>query len=173
MSASIQLSHDFDFEKGHQFVNGIQTVLHCHHYLVLFTQLADDAERLNGPALMFEAAEETFYHALKRYFERTGITEIPDRTAISEQYFSAVGLGNIRLTAKPEGGTATMSASQIDQAWLKRWQQRGKPVNFFGQGFLAGALAAIFDKNPGAYAVAETASLVSGDPESKFEITLK
>ena len=38
------LDHHFDRESCRHTVNGLSSVLHCHHYASLYCQLADDAD---------------------------------------------------------------------------------------------------------------------------------
>ena len=62
-----EIDHRFDQNSDRHYVNGACTVLHCHHYATLCTQLADDAKEFEGERLLKEAAEETFYGVLKDY----------------------------------------------------------------------------------------------------------
>ena len=38
-----EIDHRFDPVKNRHYLNGFCSVLHCHHYATLYTQLADDA----------------------------------------------------------------------------------------------------------------------------------
>jgi hypothetical protein len=162
---------EFDLKRMRHYLNGTQTVLHCHHYASLFTQLACDAEHLNGPALLSEAAAETFYPILKDYYINNHILEFSDRISIAEQYFAYIGLGDLRFEFAPGRGTAILRHSHIDEGWLKKWGANPERVNFIGEGFIGAACAAIFDLRIDAeIAVKETQSIVMGASRSKFEI---
>ena len=64
------IDHRFDPVSNRHYLNDVCTVLHCHHYATLYTQLADDAEDFHGVRLMVEAAEDTFYEVLSKYYEK-------------------------------------------------------------------------------------------------------
>jgi predicted hydrocarbon binding protein len=163
----------FDSKRMRHYVNGELTVLHCHHYASLFSQLADDAKLLHGDKLMCQAAEETFYPILSDYFANNGIRDIVDRTSVAEDYYRFIGMGEVRINVQGNRGTAEMLHSHVDEGWLKKWNRHERPVNFIGQGFLAAAFAAISGSKIGSYTVSETQSIVSGASTSKFEIENK
>ncbi len=162
---------EFDLKRMRHYLNGTQTVLHCHHYASLFTQLACDAEHLKGPALLSDAAAETFYPILKDYYINNNIMEFSDKISIAEQYYAFSGLGDIRFQFATERGTAILKHSHIDEGWLKKWGANTERVNFIGEGFIRAACAAIFDlKIDADIAIKETQSIVMGASRSKFEI---
>lgn len=169
MTATLKIAQHVDPKTLRMYVNDTFTVYHCHHYTTLFTQLAEDAKELKGSTLMVETAEFTFHAVLTKYFADNGISDPTDRASIAEQYFSFVGLGEVKVSVKE--GSAEMAHSHVDEGWISKWGKRTKPVNFIGQGFLAGAFAAIMNSGTGSYAVTETQSIVSGAGTSKFSIT--
>lgn len=173
MTVQFNANQVFDGERMRHYLNDELSVLHCHHYSTLFTQLADDADWLSGPQLLAESAEESFHGVLGRYFETHGIEDIEERTAIVEQYYSHIGLGQVALKTNEQGWTADMPHAHVDEGWIKKWGQRDKAVNFIGQGFLAAATAAIHGEPCGTYRVVETQSIVKGADTSKFNITRK
>ncbi len=167
----LKTSQKFDSDRMRHYLNGRQTVLHCHHYLTLFTQMAWDAENFNGPKLLIQSSAETFYSMLWDYYKKNRITEICDRISIAEQYFRFVGLGSIRFEFWGRNGLATMPYSHIDEGWMKKWGQAQKRVNFIGQGYIQAACAAIFDlRSPDKINVEETQSIVCGASTSSFTI---
>jgi predicted hydrocarbon binding protein len=174
MAASFQVVHKFDPIKKRHYLNDWNSVLHCHHYSTLYTQLAIDAEELGGVANLVKAGEKVFGGLLKDYYEKSGVDSVEDRVEVAKQYWKNVGMGLIDITVTGESsGLAQMDYSHLDEGWLKKWGGTNRPVNFFTQGFLAGACAAIFNKPLGSYFVEETKSLVKGDDVSEFAISLK
>jgi len=173
MSVEFKATQIFDDERMRHYLNGELSVMHCHHYSTLFSQLADDAEMFNGPTLLAEAAEESFYPILNKYFEENDIDSLEDRTSIAEQYYGFVGLGQVKITPRDQGGSAQMQHSHVDEGWKKKWGTRNDAVNFIGQGYLAAALSAINSDGCGTYKVQETQSIVSGADTSEFTITRK
>lgn len=169
-----EIDHRFDPCSNRHFMNGACTVLHCHHYATLYTQLADDAKDFEGERLLKEAAEETFYGVLKDYFDQKNMTSLEDRVAIAERYWKTVGMGLIRFTGIGKySATAEMEYSHIDEGWLKNWGGRNEPVNFITSGFVAAVIALANNKPSKSFAIQETRSLVRGDDKSLFEATLK
>ena len=173
MSISLNTKQVFDKQRMRHYLNGELSVLHCHHYSTLFTQLADDADWLNGPQLLAESAEESIYPVLSKYFNDENVSSMEDRIAIAEQYYAHVGLGQVTILASGQEWNAEMPHAHVDEGWIKKWDTRNKAVNFIGQGFLAAAVAAINNEQPGSYRVAEIQSIVKGAETSKFTITKK
>jgi predicted hydrocarbon binding protein len=147
--------------------------MHCHHYSTLFSQLADDAQMFQGPKLLSDASEESFYPVLVKYFQENNVSSIEERAAIAEQYFSFIGLGQIQINVTDQDCSAQMKHSHVDEGWIKKWGKRDEPVNFIGQGYLAAAFSAINGQECGSYKVQETQSIVSGQTTSQFTITRK
>jgi len=173
MDVQLKLEEHFDPERKRHYTNGHQTVYHCHHYSTLYTQLAVELEGEGAVDIMLSVADESFGGWLKDYFESQGVTDREERTRLAELYWKNAGMGLVSIETSDEGsGTATMPYSHLDEGWLKKNKPTDRSVNFFTQGFLAGAFAAIYDKPHGSYQVVETKSLVTGDDESAFEIKL-
>jgi len=168
-----EIDHKFDPIRNRHYLNGVCTVLHCHHYATLYTQLADDAADFQGVRLLKEAAEDTFYSALKDYYEQKGIENVEDKITIAEQYWQVVGMGLIRFTGVGKyAAIAVMEYSHIDEGWLKKWGGRDKPVNFFTCGFVSAVAALVNDKPPRSFKTEESKSLVCGDDISQFKAVL-
>jgi predicted hydrocarbon binding protein len=169
-----EIDHHFDPGSSRHYMNGSCTVLHCHHYATLYTQLADDAKDFEGEKLLKEAAEDTFYEVLNDYFNKRNMTTLEERISIAEQYWKAVGMGLIRFTGIGKyAATAEMEYSHIDEGWLKKWGSRNKPVNFITAGFVAAAIALANNKPPRSFVVKEIQSLLQGDDKSAFEAILR
>lgn len=173
MTTELQMQHHFDPDRNRQYLNDELTVFHCHHYASLYSQLADDAKLFDGARLLAEAAEESFFPVLSKYFKENGIEDQDKRAQVAEQYFSYVGLGQLHLSMNDDGGAAEMPYSHVDEGWLNKWSSRPEPVNFIGQGFLSAAFSAVTDRPAGSFSVEETESIVAGDPSSKFKVSRK
>ena len=163
--------HQFDPERCRHADNGLQTVLHCHHYASLYCQLADDAEQFNGRDLLKRASEMAFWEVLEKYFRDNHVNELDERIALVEEYWSFSGFGTLKFDHVGElSAAAHMDHSHVDEGWIKKWGQRDKPVNFIGQGYVAAAMAAVHDLPVGSYTVYETQSIVSGADSSRFSL---
>lgn len=161
----------YDRRRNRHVMNGQVTVLHCHHYATLYSQLADDATIVDGRALLRQASELSFHAALSSYFETYGIADLEDRVALAEEYWSLAGMGTLRFERVGAlSASARMDHSHVDEGWIKKWGKREAPVNFIGQGYVSAAMAAVYDLPPGSFVTRETASIVAGADASRFAV---
>lgn len=169
------IERKFDPSKYRHYINETNSVLHCHHYAALYTQLADDAgELFDGPGILYETAAESFYPILKEYFEEHNINELNERVKIIEQYWAFSGMGQLIITnSSVDESEAEMPFSHVDSGWIKKWGNREKSVNFITNGYLAAAFAAIHNLPLNSFEVTETQSIVSGAKKSQFKIIKK
>jgi hypothetical protein len=164
----------YDPTRARHYVNQENTVLHCHHYTSLYTQLADDATLFDGKALLRDNTAETFWGVLDNYMGSNQVTSTAARIAAAEQYWAFCGMGHLRFEeCSPTGGTVEMTHSHVDEGWVKKWGKRTQPVNFITQGYLAAAFSVIHDQPWRQFQVTETQSIVSGAEKSIFSITRK
>lgn len=172
--AELKLKHKFDPNRKRHYLNNQLTVLHCHHYATLFTQLGlDSKEIVDGTRILKESIEDVFYEVLASYYKENNITDTPDRVDIAVQMFSAVGMGKMSVVSNAEsGGEIEMPHAYVDEGWLKKWGKYKSPVNFIGAGYIAGMFSAVFDRPPRTYAVTETQSMVMGAEKSQFKVTV-
>ena len=123
-----EIDHKFDPVKNRHYLNGDCTVLHCHHYATLYTQLALDAVDFEGVRHLTETSEDVFYDVLNRYYAEKEITDIAEKVEIAQQYWQASGMGLIRFTGVGKYEVvAEMEYSHIDEGWLKKWGGSDRP----------------------------------------------
>jgi hypothetical protein len=159
----------FDPRRCRHLLEGRTSVLHCHHYSTLYTQLADDCIMLDARGLLARVSAETFFEILSGLQRKHGWHSPAERLAAAERYYAFAGLGKLKIvSAGPDAGEAELERSHIDEGWVRKWGRRNEPVNFITQGFLAAAFAAAFDRTPSDYAVREIVSMVSGADRSRF-----
>lgn len=171
IKTSLGIKHDFNTLSNRHFLNGRQSVYHCHHYTTLYTQLAIDA---NETDLLSEVAENNFYSMLHDYFTDNNITETKDKIEISCQYYSAMGLGTISVKGAGPFSAVTLSDnSHIEKGWIAKWGEFDKPVNYIGCGYISAMLSAIFDKPTGSYKTVELESIVKGAETTIFKSFIK
>ncbi len=174
MTIPFQVNYRFDPQTCRHYLNDFCTVLHCHHFVSLYTQLADDAVHFEGERLLKETAEDTFYDVLTDYFTKHHHTTIADQIDIAEQYWQTVGMGKLHfLEVGKYTVRADMPSSHVDQGWLVKWGVKQQPINFITAGFVTAVAALVNHRPPRSYAVRELKSLVSGDEKSVFKATLK
>lgn len=172
--SELKLQHKFDSDRKRHYLNDQLTVLHCHHYATLFTQLALDAKELvDGPRILRETVEDVFYEVLSNYFKNNGVTDPKDRMDIAVQMFSAIGMGKMAVVSGDTGGgEIEMPHPHVDEGWLKKWGKYKGPVNFIGAGYVTGMFSAAFDKPARSYKVTEDRSRVMGAEKSHFKVTI-
>lgn len=170
-ATELVLDHRFDPMSCRHYVNGQVSVLHCHHYAALYTQLAMDCSMLDAKQLLADSAEDAYYEVLTSYYRKHDIADLQDRLTIAEQYYAASGLGQMRvMCAGGDAGEVELTHSHVDEGWLKKWGPSDKPVNYITAGFIAGLFAAAFDLPRRSFKVTETASIVAGSPKSRFNV---
>jgi len=99
-----EIDHLFDPVGNRHYLNGVCSVLHCHHYATLYTQLAIDATDFQGIRHLLEVSEDTFHDVLDQYFRKNEVVKLEDKIELAQQYWQAVGmgliLGNMKLLQK-------------------------------------------------------------------------
>lgn len=167
-SRQLNLKHEFNPSRMRHYLNGQLSVLHCHHYASLYTQLAIDAKETD---LLASVAEETFGDVLSHYFEENGVESLDDRIAAACDYYAAVGLGKMTVSyLGNDSGQIVLEESHVDKGWMKKWGQFDAPVNHIGRGYIAGMFSAIWDKPVRTFQVRETQSIVMGAETSSFKV---
>jgi len=163
----LPIKHEFDTNTKRHFLNGTQTVYHCHHYATLYTQLAIDADETQ---LMAEAAEDSFYPILKDFYQKDNITNLKDRIEIACQYYNAIGLGKLVVDYLGDNAAQVSNPhSHLELGWIKKWGKYDKPINYIGVGYISAMLAAILDQPVRSFSTFEVASIVVGDEETIFK----
>jgi len=169
-----ELDHKFDKLRSRHYINDKLSVLHCHHYATLYTQLADDIKWANGGDILKETSEDVFYDVLKKYYDDKCINSIEDKVRIAEDYYKAVGLGNMKFVTIGESfGKVELCNSHLDEGWIKKWGKKDEPVNFIGRGFISAVFSCINSKPVRSYEVEEVQSIVQGKEKSLFKVLLK
>jgi hypothetical protein len=169
-NAAFEIDHKFDAARKRHYLNGDCTVLHCHHYATLYTQLAMDATDFDGVRCLMETSEDVFFDVLSRYYTQKKIESIEDKIAVAQQYWQASGMGLLKFTGVGKYEVmAEMEYSHIDEGWLKKWGAADKPVNLITAGFVAACAALVNGKPPRTFEAKETKSLARGDEISAFK----
>jgi len=168
---AVKLEHEFDEKRCRHYLNGQLSVLHCHHYASLYTQLAMDAEFIDAKAILAQSAEDSFFDMLSDYYQaHPGLT--PDeKLEVGCRYYATTGLGQMKvLSARETSGEVALEHSHVDEGWIKKWSQHDKAVNFITCGYIAALFAAAYGKAARSYAVSEVESIVTGVDKSRFVV---
>lgn len=162
------LDKKFDAARKRHYLNGQLTVLHCHHYSTLYTQLAIDAGETE---LLTSVSFNTFYKVLYDYFKNNEIQSTDEKIDIASQYFSAFGLGKMEINYFGDvSGEVVLTSSHLDNGWIKKWGNSDKPVNYLAAGYIK-AMFSVINENPvDNYKVKEIKSIAMGDTFSLFQV---
>lgn len=165
---ALELKHKFDPERMRHYLNKHLTVLHCHHYSSLYTQLALDAGETD---LLVASSEASFRELIADYFEDQGVTGLEEKIHIACEYFSAMGLGKMKVQfLGDESGEVILERSHVDEGWIKKWSKTDKPVNYIGCGYISAMFSAILDQPIGVFFTREQESIVMGAEKSVFKV---
>ena len=172
--ADLQMERRFDPTRYRHYLNDHLTVLHCHHYATLFTQLALDAKDIvDGTEVLKQTAEDVFHGVLSDYFKKHGISDSGERMAVAVDMFSALGMGKMNASSFTEnGGRIDMPVPYLDEGWMKKWGKSKNAVNFIGAGYIAGMFSAVYGKPTRTYSVNESESKAMGAGQSVFDVTV-
>ncbi|MBN1593412.1 MAG: hypothetical protein JW941_09240 [Candidatus Coatesbacteria bacterium] len=167
---TVKYDHFFDEGTKRHKINGIQSVLHCHHYTSLYTQLAIDA---GETGLLTECARDAVRDILDNYFAANPeVDSIQKKIEIACQYYALVGLGTMKVHFLGDySGSVEVLSSHTDDGWMKKWGQYDRPVNYISAGFIEAMFEAVLGLPAGAFLAKETQSIVMGAKTSLFNVT--
>jgi len=166
----IEYDHTFDQKTNRHYINGILSVLHCHHYTCLYTQLALDA---GETTLLKECARDSFQDLLTQYFlKHPKHNTLEKKVSIASQYYSLLGLGKMEVKFIGRfSGAVELSFSHTDSGWIKKWGTYDKPINYITGGFIEALFAVCLNMPPNTYEAVEEQSIVMGAATSIFKVT--
>lgn len=145
-------------------------IFHCHHYNTFLQRSIQDAEYIDSAPFLVGAGAEIAYGQLAALFSEQGLRDVGQRKDLAQKIYSWAGFGTFDLSALSEtGGTVRTPNSHYAFSWRAKWEHASSPVCYFASGWLAGALAAIYDKPNGSYSVEHThCSAVASDSDCVF-----
>lgn len=168
MKPELKYEQRFDGMTKRQYINNINVVMHCHHFSVLYTQLAIDAGMTD---LLESSAREAFKEMLELYFQQNPTSQLEHKIHIGCQYFSMLGLGRmVVLYLGKNSCEIELLTSHVDQGWIKKWGSHDKPVNYISAGFIGALVEILLETSDSAFEVVETQSIVMGSKTSKFKV---
>lgn len=152
-------------------VGGEPMIFHCHHYNVFLQRTLLDAEYLDTRPLLVAAGTSVAYAQLRALFFADGVQDRPARARIAADIFRWAGFGRIDFTSLTAfGGMIEVPSSHYALGWKSKWSVSAEPVCFFVSGFVAGALAAIFDEAADAFEATESSCAACMGDVCAFEV---
>jgi predicted hydrocarbon binding protein len=143
-------------------------VIHSHHYNVALVRTVLGTEQIDSRSILETAAAELAFQTLRERAKserwRSGKRWLSEASAL----FRSSGLGVLELgSLSDEGGEVCVEESHFTEGWVAKYGVSSQPVCSVAAGFLAGALAAAFDKP---YKVTETSCVAEGKGQCRFKI---
>lgn len=170
----MELEHAFDEKRCRHYLNGQLSVLHCHHYASLYTQLAMDAEFIDAKTILAQSAEDSFFDMLSDSYQAHPELTPDEKLEVGCQYYAVIGLGQMKvLSAEETSGKVALEHSHVDEGWIKKWGKKDKAVNFITRGYIAALFATAYGKPMQSYIVSEVESIVTGAARSLFIVSSK
>lgn len=169
--STVEYHHHFDKKTNRHYINGILSVLHCHHYTCLYTQLALDAEETD---LLKECARESFRELLVHYFSTHTIDTLEEKIEIASQYYALLGLGKLKVNYMGlYSGSVELPFSHTDSGWIKKWGVYDKPINYISGGYIEALFEVCLELPAGSFEAVEEQSIVMGASHSIFKVRRK
>lgn len=112
--------------------------------------------------------KKIFKDVLSKYFKENNIIKLEDKIALSEDYFSKVGLGKMEI--KYDDNIVILTKSHVDEGWIKKWNTSEKSINYFGAGYISAVFSIIREKDINTDNVFEIKSIAMGNDISEFLI---
>jgi predicted hydrocarbon binding protein len=127
-----------------------------------------------GVHLLFQSAEESNYLIFRYLVDQySQIKTAKSKLEMAATLFQYCGLGVIHFqTIDISGGRIISPSSHHVTGWLAKYGRRHTPGCHFTRGWIAGIMAAIYDRSPGDYVVEETTCKMMRAPECVFNITV-
>ncbi len=168
---ALNLNFTFDDNTYRHYLNGELMVLHCHHYMALYTKLAEDMSDYGGPKILKESVEDAFLGFINQVVSDSSLSDPASRLAGGAELYSVLGLGTMEVSGSEAGGEVSLVRSHVDEGWKKKWGNNHKFINHFTCGYVAAMFSAAYGKGARTYDVNEVASIAMG--EAKGRITVK
>jgi len=159
--------------RGHEiYLSGLPIALHCHHYNMNLQKTLESSLGDEGAQLIYQAAEESSYDGLTFFLKHhSRINTVKSKLELAATSYQYCGLGIINFTQiSPKGGRIVSPHSHHVTGWLAKFGRRDTPGCFFSRGWIAGALAVIYDRPRGHYRVNELECKMNLARECLFEV---
>jgi hypothetical protein len=158
---------------NHQLVlSGQPIAIHCHHYNINLQKTLETTLGEEGIQLIYQSAEDATYHGISALLEQyREIRTVKSKLEMAAILFQSCGLGIIYpQQVRSSGGYIISPSSHHVTGWLAKHGKRDTPGCHFARGWIAGALAAIYCKPRGYYAVSELKCKMMIDKECIFQV---
>ncbi|MCX8112385.1 MAG: hypothetical protein N3E49_04205 [Bacteroidia bacterium] len=173
MSVKVDVRLEPKLDRGALLLGGEPHVVHCHYYNHFLQTSIEDAEGIYPvEEVLVWTAQEIAHHLFRQLFAQESVSDPSKRKALVESVFTRCGYGKVSLDLiSSEGGEIGTPYEHYAYTYAATFPPRpsGKRgVSYFSQGYLAGAIEAIYDLPLGTIHSEQTACLTQGDPEVRW-----
>lgn len=173
MSTKVVVSFQPALDKGTLLLGGEPHVVHCHYYNHFLQTSIEDAEALYPvEEVLVWTAQEIAHSLFQKLFAQEKATEPDQRKALVESVYNRCGYGKVSLSGiSADGGEVATPYEHYAYTYSATFPPRPKGkrgVAYFSQGYLAGAIEAIYDLPLGSIGSEQVACLTQGDPEVRW-----
>lgn len=159
--------------KGHMVLfSGQPFAMHCHHYNINLQKTLEDTLGQEGIELIYTSAEEANHANLTYLFGQYPMLKTrKSKVEMAATMFQNCGLGVLHFQQiDSEAGMIISVSSHHVTGWLAKHGRRGTPGCHFSRGWIAGAMAAIYERQPGYFHVTEKKCKMMRDNECVFQV---
>jgi V4R domain len=168
----VSIPHTLDAAHRRVLVGDEPMIFHCHHYNAFLQRSILDATYLDSAPVLRGAAAEVAHAQLSKLFQAGPVAGEAERKELASSLFRWAGFGTLDLgPLNAEGGSTSTASSHYAFAFKVKWEGSKTPVCPFAAGWLAGAVAAIYDQPLGSYAVSEDSCMACGAERCAFTLT--
>lgn len=155
----------YDWEGHRRFVAGTSVIIHCHHYNARIQNTIESARGFDGKGMFREVAQDAFQRALERAVRSD---EAPTaRLRVAERLYAELGYGLLELGAE-DAKVLTAPVSHFVEGWRAGFPRTQRAVCTLTEGFAQAAIHVATGRSVG---VRETACMLEGAPECRFEVS--
>lgn len=166
-----------ELERARNLINqsGRLIVLNSDRYNVNLQRTVEEASYIDGPSILIAAAEQVASDQLRQYFSNRSDLRTPaSRLTSAAALFEAFGFGSIDFSRIGfNGGKVTVKDSYFAGTWINRYGKRNTPSCHFTTGYIAGAVAAAYDKQAGECVAKERRCISSGAKYCEFDVEVR
>ncbi len=168
-----KLNISWNKKTNQRLVEGKSLVFHCHHYNCFLQRTLEDAKIVDGKGIQIESAREVAFEQFTKAFEdHQKLKTAKQKLKFASNFFQIAGFGLIDFSkTNTEGGTVTCPVSHYAKGWVAKWGKRKTPMCYFNTGWIAGVMAAAYNKELYDYDVRETKCEAVKGKGCKFEVT--
>jgi hypothetical protein len=163
------MPHPIQYDQGRNVavLGGQSLVFHCHYYNCALQKAIEDGL---GPAAR-EVLRDAAAEPVRQQIAALCGDACERAPAIAAELFAQLGFGMLDLSGvTAAGGQATVRASHYAMGWVAAQGDRHEPVCRFVEGFIAGAVAAAFDRPVAAVGVVESLCYACGEQDCRFDV---